>query len=90
MKLMPRKFTTTPPKQEKPVVAKAETPRSPQKPGKIFSGIGNLFHILWTGLTFTLLVVGYSLKMMLHTVFPAGKFWAKPFKLPLRASMSES
>ncbi|MBW7956059.1 FtsX-like permease family protein [Patescibacteria group bacterium] len=82
---MPRKFTTTPPKQEKPVVAKAETPRSPQKPGKIFSGIGNLFHILWTGLTFTLLVVGYSLKMMLHTVFPAGKFWAKPFKLPLRA-----
>ncbi len=84
MKLLPRKFTTTPPKKEKPVVAKVETPRSPRKPGKIFSGLSNLIHIVWTGITFTILVVGYSLKMMLHGILPAEKIWSKPFKLPLR------
>ncbi len=71
-------LTTKPTVSQKPLVA--EEKNTSKRSGKhLTSSLSGLINIGWAGITFLILVVGFSVKVMLHWVFPVGKKRSKLF-----------
>lgn len=80
-----RFFTTTKPspvtKQKKLVVEKQE---SDTKAAKINWRLKKTYQFIWTSIAFLSLVVGFSVKSIVHSIIPPGKKWSKPLS-PIRS-----
>lgn len=78
-------FTKKPAKQPSPPVATETTTRRSSgflsKPG---AGVRSFINMAWTSFTFLILVVGFSLKVLLHALFSPNKRWTRPFSGLLR------
>jgi len=75
------KFKTSKPKstlQPKSILVESKEASTAGTLVRFFSGIRKFSQLIWTGTTFTILVVGYSLKILLHIIMPSEKIWAKP------------